>query len=223
VPAHFVSKARPYVGTPAALNPSAWPPRITVHVFHDAVFVGLGVALTAVFLTWLWSLRRHNVAVVDSVWGLLFALMAFVYSRGAQAMPRRAWWVLALVTVWALRLSIHLTLRNWEHDEDRRYRAIRARNEPYFAFKSLYLVFAQRACLAWIISLPLIGAITSVARPNVLDWCGAVLCLFGMLFEATADRQLSLFTADGANRDQVMARGLWRYSRHPNYFGDFCF
>jgi steroid 5-alpha reductase family enzyme len=134
----------------------------------------------------------------------------------------RAVLTLALVTMWALRLSIYITWRNWGHGEDRRYQAIRRRNEPHFTVKSLYLVFGLQVVLAWAISLPLLGAILSPVPLGIFDVLGASLWLVGMCFEAGGDWQLARFKADPANAGQVMDRGLWRFTRHPNYFGEFC-
>jgi steroid 5-alpha reductase family enzyme len=126
------------------------------------------------------------------------------------------------VSVWALRLSVYITWRNWGHGEDPRYEAIRARNEPNFSFKSLYLVFGLQAVLAWIISLPTLGATLSAAPLTPLDAAGSALWLVGITFEAGGDWQLARFKANPENRGRVMDRGFWRFTRHPNYFGDFC-
>ena len=183
---------------------------------------GLLVAVAAAVLTWLLSLYRRNVAIVDSLWALLFALAAFVYAAGAPQRGPRSLLVLGLVTVWALRLAVYVTWRNWGHGEDRRYQAIRARNQPHFGFKSLYLVFLLQAMLAWIISVPLLGAVLDTGPLRVLDFAGVALWLVGMVFEAGGDLQMTRFKSIPANRDKVMDKGLWRFTRHPNYFGDFC-
>jgi steroid 5-alpha reductase family enzyme len=132
--------------------------------------------------------------------------------------------VLTLVTLWGVRLAVHLGVRTFGHEEDRRYQAARRRNDPGFAWKSVYLVFGLQAVLAWVISLPLLGAIaTGEARAlGVLDALGIALWLVGWVFESVGDWQLTRFKADPANAGAVMDRGLWRYTRHPNYFGDFC-
>ncbi|HET9695105.1 MAG TPA: DUF1295 domain-containing protein, partial [Steroidobacteraceae bacterium] len=131
--------------------------------------------------------------------------------------------VLTLVTLWGLRLAIYLGRRTFGHEEDRRYQAIRRRNDPGFTWKSLYLVFGLQAVLAWVISLPLLGGVAGDPRPlGVLDGLGAALWLLGWSFESVGDWQLARFKADPANAGRVMDRGLWRYTRHPNYFGDFC-
>ncbi len=188
---------------------------------------GLPVVLLAACATWVLSLLKRNVAIVDSLWSLMFLLLGFTYALLAFASGPRGLLTLVLVSVWGLRLAVHITWRNWGHGEDRRYQAIRARNEPNFAFKSLYLVFALQAVLAWIISLPLLGAIATAgaADPGALGWldyAGAGVWLLGFVFEAGGDWQLVRFKADPANRDKVMDRGFWRLTRHPNYFGDFC-
>jgi steroid 5-alpha reductase family enzyme len=185
-------------------------------------FHALAVLAIAAVCTWGLSLIRRNVAIVDGLWSLMFAMAGFTYALGTGAAGPRAVLVLSLVTVWALRLSIYITWRNWGHGEDRRYQAIRARNQPNFGLKSLYLVFLMQAVLAWIISLPLLGAILSPRPPGMLDAAGVTLWLAGLAFEAGGDWQLARFKADPANRGKVMDRGFWRLTRHPNYFGDFC-
>jgi steroid 5-alpha reductase family enzyme len=193
-------------------------------VFSLGIYLqGLSVAILAAACTWAVSVYRKNVAVVDSVWSLMFVLMACVYvAADPLPMPKRAWLVLTLVAVWALRLSLYITWRNWGHGEDPRYQAIRARNQPNFAFKSLYLVFVLQALLAWLISLPLLGASLSGRALGLLDAAGALLWFIGIVFEAGGDWQLARFAANNSNKGRVMDQGFWRYTRHPNYFGDFC-
>jgi steroid 5-alpha reductase family enzyme len=180
--------------------------------------------LAAAGLTWIVSVLQRNVTIVDSLWSLLFVLGAFMYARVIDAPSPRVTLLLVLVTAWGLRLAIYLSWRNLGHgrEEDRRYKAIRRRNEPNFAFKSLYLVFGLQAVLAWLISLPLIGAIGGTGPLGLLDYLGTALWLVGMVFETGGDLQLARFKGDPANTGKVMDRGLWRYTRHPNYFGDFC-
>jgi steroid 5-alpha reductase family enzyme len=181
---------------------------------------GLGVAAAAAFCIWVVSLFRRNVGMVDSIWSLMLLSAACVYAHSLPRLGPRSVLVLVLVTLWALRLSIHITWRNWNQGEDRRYQAIRARNQPGFALKSLYLVFGLQALLAWVISLPLLGAIRRPGPLGLTDLLGAALWLVGFSAEAGGDWQLARFQSDPANRDKVMDRGFWRYTRHPNYFGD---
>ena len=173
-------------------------------------------------LGWLLSLARNNVTHVDSMWSLFFLLAVYVNAALMANLTSRATLILGLVTIWALRLCIYLTWRNWGPHEDHRYVEIRQNNQPNFAFKSLYIVFGLQAVLAWLISISLFGAIASDAPINNLDGFGFVVVVFGLIWETIADWQLSLFKANAGNKGKVLNTGLWRYSRHPNYFGECC-
>jgi steroid 5-alpha reductase family enzyme len=172
--------------------------------------------------SWLISLSKHNVGIVDSLWSLFFLLATLLYTALLPDSGQRGWLILILVALWALRLSLYITWRNWGEAEDQRYQEIRTNNEPHFAFKSLYIVFALQGVLAWIISIPLLLAVAHPAPLQLLDYAGVLLWLTGMLFEAGGDYQLARFKADPANKGKVMDSGFWRYTRHPNYFGEFC-
>lgn len=187
-----------------------------------AALCGLVALLALVFCTWLVSFAKRDVSIVDSVWSVMILLAGVVYAAVQLAPAERMWWVLALLAVWAIRLGGYITWRNWGESEDHRYQAIRARNQPNFEWKSLYLVFILQAVLAWIVSLALLAAIGSERAWGWLDTLGAVVVVFGIVFEALGDAQLAAFKARPENRGQVMSRGLWRYTRHPNYFGEFC-
>jgi steroid 5-alpha reductase family enzyme len=173
-------------------------------------------------IAWALCTARRNVGLVDVFWSLFFLLATAVYATLAQPAGPRTPLLIALVAAWALRLALHLGVRNWNAPEDRRYQAIRARNEPYFEWKSLYLVFGLQGLLAWLISAPLAAAVTSTAPLSPLDAVGALVATLGLLFEAVADAQLARFRRDPRNAGQVLDSGLWRWSRHPNYFGECC-
>lgn len=177
----------------------------------------LGVAA----LFWLLSFARNDVGIVDSLWPLMFLLMVGVYQDLAPVPGPRVWLVLVLVAVWALRLSLHLTVRNYGQPEDRRYRAMRHNNEPHFGLKSLYLVFGLQAALAGFIAMPLLVASSAPAPLSWLDVVGVALWLIGMFFEVVGDFQLARFRAEPSNAGRVLDTGLWRFTRHPNYFGEF--
>jgi steroid 5-alpha reductase family enzyme len=179
------------------------------------------LVLLAIF-AWAVATARRNVGLVDVFWSHFFLLAAAVFAVRAAAIDVRGWVALGLLTAWALRLSAYLAARNWNAPEDRRYRAIRARNEPGFTWKSLYLVFGLQALLAWVIAAPLAAAVPAPGVPGLLGVAGALLCGFGIAFETVADWQLARFKADPDNASRVMDRGLWQFSRHPNYFGEFC-
>jgi len=187
-----------------------------------AFLLGLGTILAMAFATWCVSVLKGDVSIVDSIWPLFFLAAALTYAGTVPQQGPRTELVLVLVGVWALRLAGHLTWRNWGEPEDRRYQQIRRHNEPRFALKSLYLVFGLQGTLAWIVSLPLLAAIAAPGNLTPFDYAGIALWSVGFGFESVADLQLARFKAAPANRNRVMDRGLWRYTRHPNYFGDAC-
>jgi steroid 5-alpha reductase family enzyme len=183
--------------------------------------VGLAAASVLMVITWGASVPTRDASLVDRVWGLAFVVLAWTYAVAAGAWNGRTVLVLALVSVWGLRLSLFITWRNWGHGEDARYAAMRARRPGTFTGRSLGSVFLLQAALAWLISVPLLAAVALEGGPlGVLDAVAVVVWLVGFVFEAGGDAQLSRFLADPNNRGRVMDRGLWRYTRHPNYFGD---
>jgi steroid 5-alpha reductase family enzyme len=182
---------------------------------------GLAAAAGLMVLTWIASLVRRDASLVDRVWGLAFVVLAWTYVLVGGIGTSRSTLVLALVTIWGLRLSGFITWRNWGHGEDPRYVAMRDRRPGSFPVRSLGTVFLLQAMLAWLISTPLLAATAlSGATLGWLDALGVGLWLIGFTFEALGDAQLARFLADPVNRGTVMDRGLWRYTRHPNYFGD---
>ena len=188
------------------------------HPYFIALLAILGVGI----VSWLVSVFKKDVSFVDSLWSLFFLIAAAVFAIEAQALSVKGMLVFALVAIWSLRLSIYITARNWGEPEDYRYQSIRANNEPGFAFKSLYIVFGLQGLLAWLIALPLLPAITSDASLNFVDITALLLWIVGFVFEAGGDYQLAKFKARKDSEGQVLNTGLWRYTRHPNYFGDFC-
>lgn len=187
-------------------------------------------AATAVFVFvymlafWGSSLAKRDVSIVDIGWGLGFvgiAAVAFLVGNGWEGRQKL---VLLLTALWGLRLAGYLLWRNWGEAEDYRYQRMRRHHGNRFPIVSLYTVFGLQGLLMWIVSLP-VQVAQSAPQPahlTALDLVGTGLWAFGLFFEALGDVQLARFKADPANRGQVMDRGLWRYTRHPNYFGDFC-
>ena len=188
----------------------------------DVYGSGLAVALMIAVAAWLVSIPKRDVSFVDSLWSLFFLAMMLTYLLQAPGVVERAYVVLFLVTVWAVRLSVFITLRDWGGPEDRRYQQIRADNEPRFWVKSLYIVFGLQAVLAWITSLPLLGVVLGATPLGWLDLAATALWLIGFGFESIGDQQLASFKAAPSNRGRVLDQGLWRYTRHPNYFGEAC-
>ena len=178
----------------------------------------LGVALACGLGLWLASLALRNSSIVDIAWGPLFFVIG-VAAPGAADSPRRVL-VLVLLGVWALRLALHLLVRNGLRHEDRRYAAMRERHGARWALVSLPFVFLLQPVLAWIVALPIQAVMLRAGPPSGwLDGVAALLVVAGTLIESAADLQLARFRARGGVG--VLDTGLWRYTRHPNYFGDF--
>ena len=182
----------------------------------------LASALGAMLLLWLLSLRLRDASIVDIWWGPGIATIAAVaYAVLGGNHPRRAL-LLGLAVLWALRLGVYLLWRNARRGEDPRYQAMRRHFGSRFGWISLLSVFGLQGVLQWIVALPLQLAQLDPGptRLGALDALGIALFTFGLLFETIGDLQLARFRAGPAQVGRVMERGLWRYTRHPNYFGD---
>jgi steroid 5-alpha reductase family enzyme len=167
--------------------------------------------------------HRDTLSIVDIVWGLGFAVIAWVtFALADGSTPRRVL-IVVLTTIWGLRLATYLAARNLGKPEDFRYAAMRRRYGDRFTLVSLGLVFGLQAVLMWIVSLPIQVAQVQETPSGLtaLDVAGAALWAVGVAFESIGDAQLARFKRDSANAGRVMDRGLWRFTRHPNYFGDF--
>jgi steroid 5-alpha reductase family enzyme len=186
----------------------------------------LALVLASFACLWLVSLWRCDTSIVDPFWGIGFVVVAwFVFvSKNAADIPLRCWLLAGLTTVWGVRLSAHLTWRNSGHGEDKRYVAMRTKHGRRFWWISLMTVFVLQAVILWVVSMPVqVAMFNGTTRPlSWLDLTGITIWLTGLLFEAVGDFQMARFQADPANASKVMNRGLWRLTRHPNYFGDFC-
>lgn len=185
---------------------------------------GLLAALAVALPVWALSLPLRDASLADRVWSLLVAAPVAVYA--ASLLPPwqlRDGLLLALLLAWALRLAIYISWRNCGHGEDRRYRAMRERHGASFGLKSLYLVFGLQAVLAWVLGWPLLAALGQPAGLTWLDGLGVLLASGGLLIETVADAQLARFLRAPRTPGAVMDRGLWAWSRHPNYFGEACF
>jgi len=184
----------------------------------------LALALAVISL-WLISVVIRDTSIVDIFWGPGFALVGWVCagSRGFE-LGAGQWLLLALVSVWGLRLGVYLGWRNLGHGEDKRYRAMRERVGPHYWWLSLISVFGLQATLIFVIAMPIQTTVLAEQVPAIgwLTLVGAGAWLLGFAFEAIGDAQLARFKADPDNAGEVMDRGLWGWTRHPNYFGDFC-
>jgi steroid 5-alpha reductase family enzyme len=183
---------------------------------------GLGVILVVQAVLWTVSVRRQDASIADIFWGLGFVLLVWLYCGLSPAVTTRAWLVAALMTLWGARLSHHISRRNHGKGEDPRYRAMRAMHGQAFWWRSLFTVFWLQGTILWFVALPLLVAVRA-AQPVSLtgtDRLGIVLFALGFGFEVVGDRQLERFRAEAGNRGRVLDTGLWRFTRHPNYFGD---
>lgn len=182
-------------------------------------------ALIAVLMvsTWVLSLVLRNASIVDIAWGLGFVGVAWVVRITVDGNAARQWLLTALTTLWGLRLAVYLFWRNHGKGEDFRYRAMRKHWGPRFGLISLVTVFTLQGVLMWVVSLPVqLGQARTTPGLGALAIVGVVVFAVGLGFETVGDLQLARFKADAANAGRVMNRGLWRYTRHPNYFGDAC-
>lgn len=185
--------------------------------------IGLAVILALMTVLWLVSLRLANSSIVDIFWGTGFVIANWVYFFLAPDgfLPRKLL-IGLLVSIWGLRLSIYILRRNWGKPEDFRYQKWRRESGKIWWWKSSFQVFLLQGLLMWIISAPLLAAQMGQQPASLigLDILGAVVWLVGFFFESMGDYQLTRFKANPANKGKVMDRGVWRYTRHPNYFGD---
>ncbi len=187
---------------------SAWE----ILALDAAVLGGLMLAL------WLVSVKLRDASIVDPFWGTGFVIVAWTAALAGEF----SGWGLAvalLTTAWGLRLSLHLARRNLGHGEDFRYRAMRKRY-PRFELTSLVIVFGLQGLLLWVVGLPLQLAPAFEGSRPLVGAAGVAVWAVGLGFEAVGDAQLARFRADPANQGRVLDTGLWRYTRHPNYFGD---
>lgn len=170
-------------------------------------------------IVWIASVVRRDASLVDRVWGMFFVVQAWVALAVADGSDRSLL-LGVLVTIWGVRLSAYLTWRNWGAGEDPRYVAMRERSSGNFALLSLFRVYWLQGLLATVIGIPLVAVATRPGDLGLLDGVVVLVWAVGLTFEAVGDWQLSRFLADPSNRGRVMDQGLWRYTRHPNYFGD---
>jgi len=184
----------------------------------------LAVALIVGLTTFVVGTRMNRHRVVDIAWGIGFAAIAvttLVLSHD-HGDPLIRWLVTAMTVVWGLRLALHIGIRSRGHDEDPRYEKLLSKapgNRTWYAFRIVYLL---QAGLIWFISIPVQVAQYDDSPSIVVLVVALVVWLVGMYFEAVGDHQLAAFRNDPGNRGKVLDTGLWRYTRHPNYFGDAC-
>jgi steroid 5-alpha reductase family enzyme len=191
--------------------------------FATGLAIAAAVDVVAFALTWLVGRRLGRFNVVDVTWSLAIAAMgaaAFGWARGVGGDSARSWLVLVMSVVWGLRLAGHIANRSRGHGEDHRYAAILSRAPGSKALYALKRVILPQAVIAFAISMPLQIAMYQRGGHAALAIAGAVVFVTGLTFEAVGDAQLAAFMRRRTSSEEVMDTGLWRYTRHPNYFGD---
>jgi steroid 5-alpha reductase family enzyme len=183
---------------------------------------GLVAALALAILTWLISIAKHDVNIVDPIWPIFFLVMAITYLSLAPALGERAQLVLFMVSIWSVRLLLFTLLRDRDKTLDGQHQENYTENQSKSWLDQLYGLFGLQAILAWIISLSLLASLLGGAELNWIDLFAVILWLIGFGFEAIGDQQLASFRANPTNYGKVFNQGLWRYTRHPNYFGEAC-
>jgi len=184
---------------------------------------GLAIILIMMSILWLISVAVKNVSIVDPFWGFGFVAVSFLYFLRGEGFEARKTLLMVLVPIWGLRLSLFLAWRNLGKGEDFRYREFRNKyGEHRYWWFSFFQTFLLQGLLMWLISAPLLAAqFYGYDRPlGLLDFAGIIFWITGFTFEAGGDYQLAIFKANPANKGRVLDRGFWRYTRHPNYFGD---
>ena len=189
-----------------------------------ATVVALSALLILFYMTtaWLVSLWLRNASIVDVLWGPGFVLLTWFWAFRIDGFSGRQILLALLVTVWGVRLGVHIFLRNAGKGEDYRYARWREQAGLRWWWLSYFKVFLLQGAVMWLVSIPLIAALHSPipVALTLLDYAGVALWLTGFAFEAVGDAQLARFKANPANKGKVFDRGLWRYTRHPNYFGE---
>ncbi len=201
----------------------------------EPALIAFAFATLLMLSVWALHLRDQDASIIDPVWGPAIFGTGLVYSlaNGAELVGARLL-VFLIAGAWALRLAVHLGKRHSLTGEDRRYRKMREARGADWWWKSVYVVFLLQAVLAWIVALPLMALSSDSLEPlpfNALGVAGLVIATFGFLFEAVADGQLAAFKhremgeesqagGEAVGERAVLDTGLWRYSRHPNYFGE---
>lgn len=187
----------------------------------DAMTTAAVTIAVAMVTTWLVSVMIKNASIVDIVWGLGFVAVSWVLAWRIDGDSGRQMLLAVMVGVWGLRLGGYLAKRNLGHGEDFRYVLMRKRWGAKFPVVSLFTVFVLQGVLMWLVSLPVqFGSGDATPGVGPLAVIGILVWAVGLAFEAIGDAQLARFKRDPANKGQVMDKGLWRYTRHPNYFGD---
>jgi steroid 5-alpha reductase family enzyme len=197
---------------------------VTTPATAGEVVIGAAIAIACMMIAvWAISLVMRDASIVDIAWGSGFVLVAWVSFWLSDGNSTRSLLLTVLTTIWGLRLAFYLAKRNLGHGEDFRYQSMRRKHGDRFAIVSLYTVFGLQGLLMFIVSLPVqLGQVREEPGFGIIGVVGVLVWGVGIYFEAVGDAQLARFKRDPANQGKIMDQGLWRYTRHPNYFGDSC-
>lgn len=199
---------------------SGYPTAAFLHALPWAA----GAVLAVLAATFIASRIAHKHSVIDTAWGLLFAAIAataFACSAGHGDAARR-WLLLVLPVLWGLRLAQHIARRTVGRPEDPRYAELLAKAKGNPDLYALRMVYLLQGALALLISAPILVGMFERGPVGALAWVGVAGWCVGVFFEAVGDAQLERFRRDPENKGKIIDVGLWRYTRHPNYFGDAC-
>jgi steroid 5-alpha reductase family enzyme len=197
-----------------------------------ALAANFGIIILLMLMLWGLACVIRDVSFIDAVWA--YGMVVLAWTAALMAWPPAglslvAWLLVGLVSLWGVRLGTHLLLRWQDMGPDPRYEKIIGRTMERrnwgFPLTALVMVFLLQGPLLWWVCLPAQVGILSAGpadHPNIIGWIGVALAVAGIVFETIGDAQLAAFRREPASAGQVMNRGLWRYTRHPNYFGDAC-
>lgn len=192
--------------------------------FSQALPWAAGAVLILLAATFIASKIVHKHSVIDTTWGLLFvaiATTAFRFSAG-QGDPLRRWLLLILPVLWGLRLALHIARRSVGKPEDPRYVELLSKAKGNPDLYALRMVYLLQGTLALVVSAPILVGAFERGTVWGLAWVGVALWFVGVIFEGVGDWQMERFRRNPANKGKIIDVGLWRYTRHPNYFGDAC-
>lgn len=194
---------------------------VLVEFFQIHSLIGIGIFVIMSVL-WVVSVRLRDSSIVDIFWGAGFVLAVWAVFLIVNSPGARDWLIAILVSIWGIRLTIHVGARNIGHGEDFRYTQMRKKRPGKWWWQSFFIVFIFQGFLMWVIASPL----TAIQLPSIndplgfLDYIAVIVWAIGFFFEAVGDYQLARFKSAPENKGKLLKTGLWRFTRHPNYFGD---
>ncbi|BES64467.1 DUF1295 domain-containing protein [Gottschalkiaceae bacterium SANA] len=187
----------------------------------EKLIFGLVFVVVYFCVFFIWGTLTKNNSVVDMGWGFGFVMLAWALIARAENVGIHQWIMTGLISIWGLRLTYHILKRNWGKPEDFRYANWRKEWGRWVILRAFIQVYLLQAILMWLISFALLS-LPEQAKQNWgwLASVGLLVWMVGFLFESIGDAQLRSFIKKPENKGHVMTRGLWKFTRHPNYFGE---